>query len=110
VGCAKEKFWQRLTEVIERPEWATDARFATFADRERNKDVLIPLLEEIFRGRTVAAWLTPLYAASVPCGPVNDVAHALTEEHTLARGLIVETDHPHYGTVRQVSSPVRVGL
>lgn len=109
VGCAKEKFWQRLTIVIDRPEWADDPRFATFADRDRNRDVLIPLLEEIFVQRTVAEWVEPLQAAAVPTARINDVAAALTEPHTIARDLLVETEHPRYGTVRQVASPVRVG-
>ena len=109
VGCAKEKFWQRLCVVIERPEWATDPRFETFADRDRNRDVLIPLLEEIFVQRTVAEWVEPLQAAAVPTARINDVAAALTEPHTIARDLLVETEHPRYGTVRQVASPVRVG-
>jgi crotonobetainyl-CoA:carnitine CoA-transferase CaiB-like acyl-CoA transferase len=109
IGCAKEKFWQRLTVVIERPEWATDPRFETFADRDRNRDVLLPLLEEIIAQRTVAEWLEPLRAAAIPNAPINDVGAALTEPHTIARDLVVETEHPRYGTVRQVASPVRVG-
>lgn len=109
VGCAKEKFWQRLTVVIDRPAWAEDPRFATFADRDRNRDVLIPLLEEIFVQRTVAEWVEPLQAAAVPTARINDVAAAMTEPHTIARNLLVETEHPRYGTVRQVASPVRVG-
>lgn len=109
IGCAKEKFWQRLTVVIERPEWATDPRFATFADRDVNREVLLPLLEEIIAQRTVAEWLEPLRAASIPNAPINDVAAALAEPHTVARDLLVETEHPRYGTVRQVASPVRVG-
>ncbi|GAA1765850.1 CoA transferase [Nocardioides hankookensis] len=109
IGCAKEKFWQRLTVVIERPEWATDPRFLTFADRDRNREVLLPLLEEVIAQRTVAEWLEPLRAASIPNAPINDVGAALTEPHTIARDLLVETEHPRYGTVRQVASPVRVG-
>jgi crotonobetainyl-CoA:carnitine CoA-transferase CaiB-like acyl-CoA transferase len=109
VGCAKEKFWQRLAVVIGRPELAVDPRFATFAVRQANAGELIPMLEEIFSTRAVAGWLEPLYAASIPCGPINDVAAALREEHTAARGLIVETEHPVFGTVKQVASPVRVG-
>ncbi|MBD3926757.1 CoA transferase [Nocardioides cavernae] len=109
VGCAKEKFWQRLTVVIERPEWASDPRFATFADRDRNRDVLLPLLEAIIAERTVAEWLEPLRTASIPHAPINDVAAALAEPHTIARDLLVETDHPRYGVIRQVASPVRVG-
>ncbi len=109
VGCAKEKFWRALVETLELPELATDPRFATFADRQRHADVLVPILEGCFRTRTVAECLEPLYAARVPCGPVNDVGAALREEHTIARGLVVETEHPRYGTVRQLASPVRVG-
>jgi crotonobetainyl-CoA:carnitine CoA-transferase CaiB-like acyl-CoA transferase len=109
VGCAKEKFWERLVVVIEREEWATDPRFENFAARDVNRDVLLPLLEEIFATRTVAEWMEPLRAAAIPSAPINDVASAMSEPHTLARDLIVETEHPRYGTVRQVASPVRVG-
>ncbi len=109
VGCAKEKFWARLAKVIGRPELADDERFRTFSDRADNKDELIPLLEDIFRTRSVKDWLEDLYAAAIPCGPINDVAQALREEHTAARNLIVETEHPVLGTVQQLASPVRVG-
>lgn len=109
VGCAKEKFWQRMTEVIGHPELAADPRFATFADRGRHAEELLGLLEDIFRTRTVDDWLTPLRAARVPCAPVNDMAAALADEHTTARDLIVDTEHPRYGTLSQIASPVRVG-
>lgn len=110
VGCAKEKFWQRLAQVIGHPEWAEPGSpYATFAGRQKHSKELLAKLEEIFKQRTVDEWLSVLYPASIPCGPINDVAAALREEHTLARDLIVETDHPRFGTVRQLASPVRVG-
>lgn len=109
VGCAKEKFWQRLTVVMGRPELGEDPRFATFADRNRNREVIIPLLEEIFRTRTVADWLAPMYAASIPCAPINDVADALVDPHTLERNLIAETESEALGQVRSLRSAVRVG-
>ncbi|TDC46638.1 CoA transferase [Actinomadura sp. KC345] len=110
VGCAKEKFWTRLASVVGHPEWAeADSGFGSFTDRARNKDTLIPLLEDIFRQRTVDEWLEQLYAASIPCGPINDVEQAMKEEHTKARGLRVTTEHPRFGTVEQLASPVRVG-
>jgi crotonobetainyl-CoA:carnitine CoA-transferase CaiB-like acyl-CoA transferase len=109
VGCAKEKFWQRLVAVLERPDLGDDERFATFADRQRHAAQLLPVLESIFAARPVADWLGLLEPAGVPCGPVNDVASALTDPHTLARGMVVTTDHPTFGQVRQVASPVRVG-
>ncbi|MGJ9411771.1 CaiB/BaiF CoA transferase family protein [Aeromicrobium sp. CF4.19] len=109
VGCAKEKFWHRLAAVLGRPEWATDPRFATFADRQRNQDELIALLEPEFRTRGVESWIAELSDAAIPCAPINTVGQALDDEHTRARNLVVETEHPRWGTVRQVASPVRVG-
>ena len=109
VGCAKEKFWQRLTEVVGKPEWATDPRFVTFAERQKNASVLLPMLEDIIRQRTVDEWLSVLYPASIPCGPINDVAQAMLEPHTIARNLIIETEHPRYGTLKNLASPVKVG-
>jgi crotonobetainyl-CoA:carnitine CoA-transferase CaiB-like acyl-CoA transferase len=109
VGCAKEKFFVRLAEAVGMPELATDRRFADFEARRQNRDALIALLDESFRGRTSEEWLKVLGEAGVPCGPVNTVEQAFAEPQTEARGLIVETEHPRFGTVRQPGSPVRVG-
>lgn len=109
VGCAKEKFWRRLVDVIGRPEFAEDERFATFAARREHASELLPVLEEVFRSRTNEAWLGPLRAAGVPAAPVNDVAGALEDPQIAARELVVETDHPRWGRVRGLASPVRFG-
>ena len=109
VGCAKEKFWQRLTVVLERPDLAEDPRFATFRDRDVHRDVLVPLLEELFAARAVDVWIAAMGAAGIPCAPIHDVGEALTDPHTAARGLVAETAHAHWGTVRSLRSPVRVG-
>jgi crotonobetainyl-CoA:carnitine CoA-transferase CaiB-like acyl-CoA transferase len=109
VACPKEKFWRRLARAIARPELAGDERFATFTARRSNADELLEVLDEAFLSRPAEEWLALLRAAGVPCGPVNSVSQALTDEHTIARGMVVETTHPRFGTVRQVRGPVRVG-
>lgn len=109
VACAKEKFWRRLCAALDRPELADDPRFADFAARDRHRDELLALLEQALSERSSAEWLERLGAAGVPVAPVNTVAAAFAEPQTAARGLIVETEHPAFGTVRQVASPVRVG-
>ncbi|HEX2738315.1 MAG TPA: CoA transferase [Acidimicrobiia bacterium] len=109
VACPKEKFWCPLPEAIGRPELATDPRFATFADRHEHRGEVLGIIADALRRESAAHWLDVLTAAGVPCGPVNDVAAALADPQTAARGLVVETDHPAWGTVRQVAGPVRVG-
>jgi crotonobetainyl-CoA:carnitine CoA-transferase CaiB-like acyl-CoA transferase len=109
VACPKEKFWARLTEVLGRPDLATDARFANFEARRANTVDLLSILDALFISRTTSDWLSELRAAGVPCGPVNSVRAALTDPHTAARGMVVETDHGRFGRIKQVRSPVRVG-
>jgi crotonobetainyl-CoA:carnitine CoA-transferase CaiB-like acyl-CoA transferase len=109
VACPKEKFFARLATAIGRPELATDSRFASFAARRSNADELLAILDGVFLSRAAGEWLDTLRGAGVPCGPVNSVRDALSDAHTTARGMIVETTHPRFGTVRQVRSPVSVG-
>jgi crotonobetainyl-CoA:carnitine CoA-transferase CaiB-like acyl-CoA transferase len=109
VGCAKEKFWQRLAEEIQMPELATDPRFDSFSNRFDNSVELLDILERVFATRTVESWTTQLRAASIPCGAVQTVGEALTDSHTIERGLIVETHTPALGDVKSVASAMRVG-
>ena len=109
VACPKEKFWRRLTEVLERSELAGDERFATIAARAADAPALLEILEACFATRSSASWLELLGEAGVPCGPINTVEQALAHPQTAARELVVRTEHPRFGTVSQLASPVRVG-
>jgi crotonobetainyl-CoA:carnitine CoA-transferase CaiB-like acyl-CoA transferase len=102
VAAPKEKFWVRLCEAIGQPGLAADPRFADFGGRDRNRDELTPILEEAFRARSSAEWLQTLRATGVPCSPVHHVLEAVDEAR------LVEYEHPTFGTVRQVASPLRL--
>ena len=109
IGCAKQKFWERLVRVIGTPEWAVSERFATPSARYENSVECLRLLEKELSQRGTAEWLELLEEAGVPCAPINSVPQALAEEHTAARSMVVTTEHPRFGEVRQVASPVRAG-
>lgn len=109
VGCAKEKFYRRLTEALDLPELADDPRFVDFGSRDLHREELIEILDDAFSKRPAAYWVSALKEVGVPTGLVRDVEAALADPHTLARGLIVETDHERFGRVRSLASPVRVG-
>jgi len=106
VFCNKDKFWRDLVETLGVPELAEDARFGSFADRLANREALLPLLRARFETRTTADWLDRL-RGRVPCAPVNDVRQALADPQVLARDMIVDVEHPEFGTLREVRSPVR---
>lgn len=109
VACAKQKFYELLCRALEREDLIVDPRFADLAARNINREALLPTLREAFGRRTTAEWLDTLAAAGVPHGPIYDVAEALEDPHAIARQDVVEIDHPRFGSVRQVASPLRVG-
>jgi crotonobetainyl-CoA:carnitine CoA-transferase CaiB-like acyl-CoA transferase len=108
LGAAKESFWRRTCQVIGQPELADDPRFATMGARNDHRDELVPLLAEVFRARTVSEWVDAFVAAGVPASRVNTVKEALTDPQTVARGSVVEHEHPALGTVRSIRTPLRL--
>jgi crotonobetainyl-CoA:carnitine CoA-transferase CaiB-like acyl-CoA transferase len=108
LGAAKQSFWERTCVVIGRPELAADPRFATMAARNEHRNELVPVLEAVFRTRTADEWIDALVAAGVPASRVNTVEQALVDPQTLARGAIVEHDHPTLGRVRSIRTPLRL--
>jgi len=108
IACAKQKFWERLCHAIGRPELMEDPRFLGFAERHENRDALLEILGAALRERTTEEWIDVLADAGVPHGPVYDVAEALADRQAVARGDVVEIDHPRFGTVRQIASPLRL--
>jgi crotonobetainyl-CoA:carnitine CoA-transferase CaiB-like acyl-CoA transferase len=107
VACAKEKFFQTLSQVIEMPELAKDARFGTFAARHQHRDDLVQILSQPFRERTTAEWLDRL-RGQVPCAPVRELPDALELEGLQKRGMLASYEHSILGTVSSVGLPLQV--
>ncbi|CAN5768513.1 CoA transferase [soil metagenome] len=108
LGANNDRLWQRLCAVIDRPDLAAHADYATNALRLANRTALIPALEESFAGRPKNDWVALLLEAGIPAGPINDYAETLGNEHTEARGMVMEIDHPIEGRVRNIGFPVKL--
>ncbi|WP_171064509.1 CaiB/BaiF CoA transferase family protein [Actinomadura soli] len=88
IAVASDALFARLADVLDRPGWLTDARYATDADRGHHRAELQAEIEAALADLTCTDVLDRLGAAGVPCGPVLDVREALSHPHTLARGLV----------------------
>jgi len=91
-------------------ELARDPRFARNADRVRHRAILVPLLAATLKRRPRREWLEALEAAKVPCGPINDLADVFADPHVQARGMTIDVPHPLAGSVRLVSSPMKLSV
>src|SRR5438477_8684552 len=76
IAVLSERFWGKLCEALERPEFANDPRFLTPTLRRDNRDDLDRLIADVTGTRTVAEWEARLAAADVPHAPVLGVTAA----------------------------------
>jgi crotonobetainyl-CoA:carnitine CoA-transferase CaiB-like acyl-CoA transferase len=77
--------WQQWLEVIGRPAWAADPRFATRAARTANYPALHHLMSEWTRKRSKAEIFKLCQAAHVPCFPFGRPSDMLEEPQLLHR-------------------------
>jgi crotonobetainyl-CoA:carnitine CoA-transferase CaiB-like acyl-CoA transferase len=98
----------KFCEVAGCPELARDPRFAKNADRVRHRNVLVPMLEDIFRQRCKADWLAALEAAKVPCGAINSLAEVFSDPQVRERGMVTRWTHPARDAVELVASPMKL--
>jgi crotonobetainyl-CoA:carnitine CoA-transferase CaiB-like acyl-CoA transferase len=108
VGAGNEKLWRNFCrQVVEKPEWLTDPRYAKPADRLANADELERDIEAVFAGNTSAYWVERMEAAEVPGGPVYGFEQALADPHVAARKMVVEVDHPKIGRMKTLGLPIK---
>ena len=107
VAAITERQWRLLCETIQRPKLATDERFVTNALRLANRMLLQDELEAALAQGTTAEWVERLLAADVPAGPIYNYAQVFEAEHTHARSMLLEVEHPVEGTVRTLGFPFK---
>ena len=108
VGAANQANWERLRAAIGRDDLASDPRFARPRDRMDNLGALVSTLEETFARETTGHWLTALEAAGVPAGPIYTLDEVYADPQVRARDMVVETEHPTAGRVRNIGIPVKL--
>jgi crotonobetainyl-CoA:carnitine CoA-transferase CaiB-like acyl-CoA transferase len=108
VSCGNDRLYQALCKLLGRDDLAQDERFATNPQRVRNRDALIPQLQESFLARDSQDWLALLRQVGIPCGPINKVSQVFSDPQIQARGLVWECSHPTAGTIKLSGSPIHL--
>jgi len=100
-GANSNAEWKGLATALDHPEWISDARFNTLAARARNVKERLDLTAEVLATKTSAEWLARLEANDVPCAPVLTREEVIRDPQVAANELLIESEHPHAGAMRQ---------
>ena len=108
VAVGNDAQFKRLCKAIGRDDLAEDGRYATNPERVANREELVEILQRELLGRTADEWIEKIRSAGVPCGPVNTLAQALSDEHLSSTDMLQEVEHRVAGTLEILASPVLV--
>ncbi|ANB13564.1 hypothetical protein AWJ20_1860 [Sugiyamaella lignohabitans] len=107
IGGGNDNLFRHICDALGKPEWKEDPRFLTNALRVKHREILVPAISQITQTKTTKEWLDLFEGRPFPYAAVNDVLGALNHEHSRARNMVVEVDHPTCGSVKLVNSPVK---
>lgn len=109
IAVLTESQWQRLCEVVERPELGEDERLSSGVLRsQHHADLVAPALEAWCASRTKEECTDLLTARGVPAAPVNTAAEAIASPQTAARHMLIEAGNGVAGQVRVVGNPIKL--
>ena len=101
------KEWAALTRALDRPDWLEDQRFTTPALRDQNIDARLQMTQDVLKTRSTEDWLERLETEGVPCAPVLTRDQVIAHPQILASGILIESDHPVAGRLRQTRTAAR---
>ncbi len=108
IAVGSEKLWSIFCRAMERPEMETHPDYASNAARIRNRAVLEPLLEEVFRERPAAEWIARLQGAGIPASLVRNFQEVVEHPQSAVRQMFPFVDHPTAGRHRVTGTPVKL--
>jgi formyl-CoA transferase len=108
IGASDNRLFNRLCEALGHPEWAALPDFADNPSRVRHRSALAERIESVTRHRPARHWLEAFQARDIPCGPINSYADVFADPQIVARGMVVDVEHPTLGAIRALGSPIKL--
>ena len=107
LGVANDALWVAFCEIAGVPELATDARFATGADRVRHRTETVATVQDILITKGREEWIALLDARGIPCSPLHSLGELSNHPHTLASGMILHYRNENGNELKGVAAALR---
>lgn len=107
IGAGNDGQFRKFSSLLNRSDWSSHPDYSTNTSRVANRSILVPLIEEVLSKETTAYWLEKFKGGGFPFAPVNNIRQTFEHEHTVARGMVKEMEHPRAGKIKLVAPAVQ---
>jgi crotonobetainyl-CoA:carnitine CoA-transferase CaiB-like acyl-CoA transferase len=108
LAVAGEEIWRRFARTAGHEEWISDDRFATAADRSKNRDALNAAIETVTRTRPTADWVAAFNEAGVPAGEINDIGQVFRDPQVQHLGLAQPVESQERGPTQLIGQAIQM--
>lgn len=105
IAAQVDDAWKRFAKLAGGEALAADTRLHTSAGRNANRLEILALAKAWVGTQTVAECLGALDAIDVPAAKVQNIAEVLADPQIIARGMVLEQDHPVLGKIKLPNLP-----
>ena len=100
--------WEKICDVIGKPEWKTDPDYAKPAARLPRLKHIFNTIEQWTMSKTKFELMDLLNQYDIPCGPILSMKELAEEPSLRKTGTVVEVDHPKRGKYLSVGNPIKL--
>lgn len=107
VACLTNSFWGRVCNALDMPEYADDPRYDSLEKRRNAREEVNALVAERTAGSSIDELVERFTEYQVPHAPILGILDALSQPQSLAREMVVETEHKTLGRIPIVNRPFK---
>lgn len=107
IAPSNDVVYHKLLDALELAELRADPRFATNADRMRNRGAITEAIQTRTRQHTSAHWIERLNRFGVPCGQVLNLQEVFKDPQVQDQRMAIDVPHGGHGDVRMLGFPIK---
>lgn len=107
IAPSNDVVYHKLLDALELSELRADPRFATNADRMRNRGAITEAIQTRTRQHTSAHWIERLNRFGVPCGQVLNLQEVFEDPQVQDQRMAIDVPHGGHGDVRMLGFPIK---
>lgn len=107
IAPSNDVIYHKLLDALELSELRADPRFATNADRMRNRGAITEAIQTRTRQHTSAHWIERLNRFGVPCGQVLNLQEVFEDPQVQDQRMAIDVPHGDHGDVRMLGFPIK---
>ncbi len=103
-----QPYWPSFCEALSLENIKDDPRYATQNERAEHAAELIEIIQKTFRAHSYDYWVDVLSRNKLIWSPVKTPLEVSRDEQAIANDFYGEWDHPDYGKIRMLNSPIKL--